>query len=88
MTTIVEPTAKPGTTTAKPPRKRKRTARRPREFTTFDVWVLVGSIVSAACLNWLIFYRLTAGASLFAEAHYGPATVTVPAYVDALLKAI
>ena len=30
----------------------------------------------------------SAGASLFAEAHYGPATVTVPAYVDALLKAI
>jgi phosphate transport system permease protein len=27
--------------------------------------VLVGSIISALCLNWLIFYRLTAGASLF-----------------------
>ena len=30
----------------------------------------------------------SAGASLFAEAHYGPATVTVPAYVDALLKTL
>ncbi len=28
----------------------------------------------------------SAGASLFAEAHYGPATQTVPAYVDRLLK--
>jgi phosphate transport system permease protein len=44
---------------------RKRTPRRPREFTTFDVWVLVGSLVSAACLNWLVFYRFTVGASLF-----------------------
>ncbi|CAB4322391.1 MAG: phosphate ABC transporter permease PstA [Actinobacteria bacterium] len=43
----------------------QRRARRPREFTNFDVWVLVGSIISALCLNWLIFYRLTAGASLF-----------------------
>lgn len=43
----------------------QRRARRPREFTNFDVWVLAGSIISALCLNWLIFYRLTAGASLF-----------------------
>ena len=42
-----------------------RRARRPREFTTFDVVVLVGSMLSALCFNWLIFYRLTAGASLF-----------------------
>ena len=42
-----------------------RRARRPREFTAFDVWILVGSAVSALCLNWLIFYRFTAGASLF-----------------------
>ena len=27
--------------------------------------VLVGSLISALCFNWLIFYRLTAGASLF-----------------------
>ena len=69
MTTTVEPaasaTSTTTTTTPKPPRNRKRTARRPREFTTFDVWVLVGSLVSATCLNWLIFYRLTAGASAF-----------------------
>ncbi len=30
----------------------------------------------------------SAGASLFAEAHYGPATAAVPAYVDALLKSV
>lgn len=50
-----------------PPSKtpRKRTARRPREFTTFDVWVLVGSLISSMSLNWLIFYRLTVGASVF-----------------------
>ena len=70
MTTTVPPTntsTKAGTTTGSPrvPRKRKRIARRPREFTTFDVWVLVGSMISALCLNWLIFYRLTVGASAF-----------------------
>ncbi len=42
-----------------------RRARRPREFTNLDVVVLVGSVISAVCFNWLIFYRLTAGASLF-----------------------
>ena len=42
-----------------------RRARRPREFTNFDVWILLGSIISSLCLNWLIFYRLTSGASLF-----------------------
>ena len=30
----------------------------------------------------------SAGASLFAEAHYGPATEVVPAYVDALLEGL
>jgi NAD-dependent deacetylase len=30
----------------------------------------------------------SAGASLFEEAHYGPATETVPAYVDGLLKSL
>jgi phosphate transport system permease protein len=45
--------------------ERPRTPRRPREFTDFDVWILVGSLVSSLCLNWLIFYRFTVGASLF-----------------------
>jgi phosphate transport system permease protein len=53
------------TTTRMPPTARTRTPRRPREFTTFDVWVLVGALISSVCLNWLVFYRLTAGASLF-----------------------
>ena len=48
-----------------PPAQRKRAPRRPREFTTFDVWILLGSLVSAMCLNWLIFYRFSVGASLF-----------------------
>jgi phosphate transport system permease protein len=29
------------------------------------VWTLVGSLVSAACLNWLVLVRLTTGASWF-----------------------
>ena len=67
MTSTIEtnPEATVSTTRTPPSKKRKRIARRPREFTTFDVWILVGSIVSAICLNWLIFYRLTSGASAF-----------------------
>ena len=69
MTSTIDPdttTTTTTTTTRKPPsKKRKRTARRPREFTNFDVWILVGSLISAICLNWLIFYRLTSGASTF-----------------------
>ena len=69
MTSTIAPdttTTTTTTTTRKPPsKKRKRTARRPREFTNFDVWILVGSLISAICLNWLIFYRLTSGASTF-----------------------
>jgi len=67
MTSTVETNAEamPSTTRIPPSKKRKRIARRPREFTTFDVWILVGSLISAICLNWLIFYRLTAGASAF-----------------------
>ena len=69
MTSTIVPdttTTTTTTTTRKPPsKKRKRTARRPREFTNFDVWILVGSLISAICLNWLIFYRLTSGASTF-----------------------
>ena len=45
--------------------ERARTPRRPREFTDFDVWILIGSLVSSLCLNWLIFYRFTVGASPF-----------------------
>lgn len=67
MTSTIEtnPEATVSTTRTPPSKKRKRIARRPREFTTFDVWILVGSLISAICLNWLIFYRLTAGASAF-----------------------
>jgi len=46
------------------PRPRRR-ARRPREVTGDDTVALAGSIASAACLNWLVFYRFTSGASLF-----------------------
>lgn len=67
MTSTIETNAETtvSTTRTPPSKKRKRIARRPREFTTFDVWILVGSLISAICLNWLIFYRLTAGASAF-----------------------
>ena len=66
MTSTIDPDTTTTTATRKPPsKKRKRTARRPREFTNFDVWILVGSLISAICLNWLIFYRLTSGASTF-----------------------
>mgnify|MGYP006286162685 CR=1 FL=1 len=71
MTTVASSTESVSSATSstptgpRTPRRRSRVARRPREFTTFDVWVLVGSLISALCLNWLIFYRLTAGASLF-----------------------
>jgi phosphate transport system permease protein len=58
-------TATLGSTATGGPVARVRRARRPREFTTFDIWILVGSALSALCLNWLIFYRFTAGASLF-----------------------
>lgn len=47
------------------PAPRRRTGRRPREFTSFDVWILVGSMISAVSLNWLVFYRFTVGASPF-----------------------
>jgi phosphate transport system permease protein len=44
---------------------RQRTPRRPRELTADDGWTLVGSAISAACLNWLVFYRFTAGTGWF-----------------------
>ncbi|MEI7592498.1 MAG: phosphate ABC transporter permease PstA [Actinomycetes bacterium] len=42
-----------------------RNSRRPREFTSADVWSLAGSAISAACLNWLIFARFSSGAGWF-----------------------
>jgi phosphate transport system permease protein len=42
-----------------------RTPRRPREFTSSDIWTLVGSLISALCLNWLVFYRFSGGAGWF-----------------------
>lgn len=62
--TTLTPPASPERVTPSPPGPVRR-ARRPREFTNLDVVVLVGSLISALCFNWLIFYRLTAGASLF-----------------------
>jgi phosphate transport system permease protein len=53
-------------TTVPPPRRRPdRSPRRPRELTLIDLWTMVGSIVSAICLNWMVFFRLTAGSSVF-----------------------
>jgi phosphate transport system permease protein len=52
----------------RPPRPapgQRRRARRPREVTGDDVVTLIGAAVSAVCLNWLVFYRFTSGASLF-----------------------
>ncbi|MEI7622086.1 MAG: phosphate ABC transporter permease PstA [Actinomycetes bacterium] len=63
--TITETPAAEAAAKRQPPTQRIRTPRRPREFTTFDVWILLGSLISALCLNWLIFYRFTVGASLF-----------------------
>jgi phosphate transport system permease protein len=44
---------------------RPRRARRPRGFTVEDVWALVGSALSAICLNWLIFARFVSGVDAF-----------------------
>jgi len=63
--TVTETPAAQAATTRTPPAPRRRAPRRPREFTTFDVWILLGSLVSAISLNWLIFYRFTVGASFF-----------------------
>ena len=49
-----------------PPRAGGRPARqgrRPRDFTATDVWMLVGSAVSALCFNWLVFARFADGVS-------------------------
>ena len=63
--TVTETPAAQAAATRTPPAQRRRAPRRPREFTTFDVWILLGSLVSALCLNWLVFYRFTVGASFF-----------------------
>ena len=63
--TVTETPAAQAAATRKPPAQRRRAPRRPREFTTFDVWILLGSLVSAISLNWLVFYRFTVGASFF-----------------------
>jgi phosphate transport system permease protein len=39
--------------------------RRPRERTATDVVALVGSLISAYCVNWLIFERILSGVDLF-----------------------
>ncbi|MEJ5255922.1 MAG: phosphate ABC transporter permease PstA [Acidimicrobiales bacterium] len=39
--------------------------RRPRERTATDVVTLVGSLISAYCVNWLIFERILSGVDLF-----------------------
>ncbi|MGZ4715714.1 MAG: phosphate ABC transporter permease PstA [Acidimicrobiales bacterium] len=44
---------------------RPRNPRRPVETTAEDRWTLIGSAISALCLNWLILYRFTTGASWF-----------------------
>ena len=54
-----------GTTGAGATSGRSRTPRRPREFTTSDGWTLLGSAISAVCLNWMIFYRFSGGAGWF-----------------------
>lgn len=42
-----------------------RLRRQPRERTATDVVVLVGSLISAYCVNWLIFERILSGVDLF-----------------------
>lgn len=39
--------------------------RRPRDFTTTDVVALIGSAISAYCVNWLVFQRLLSGIDAF-----------------------
>jgi len=63
------------------PVRRKPRPRRPREWTSADVWTLVGSVVSAACLNWLVLVRLTTGASWFGFLLCAYATFLVVFYV-------
>lgn len=42
-----------------------RRARRPRAYTFADVWSVVGSAISALCINWLIFARFVSGVDAF-----------------------
>lgn len=53
------------TSAVRPVERRRHQPRRPREFTGSDVWSLLGSVVSAVCLNWLVFFRFTAGVGWF-----------------------
>lgn len=60
----------PGALAAERPRPGRRpsasrTPRRPRSFTTADVTTFVASAVSASCINWLVFARLTDGVGWF-----------------------
>lgn len=61
----VEIDLRDGSPAARRSPSRPRRARRPIETTPQDRWDLVGSAVSAFCLNWLILYRFTTGASWF-----------------------
>jgi phosphate transport system permease protein len=44
-----------------PPARPARRARRPRDVTSMDAIMLVGSAISALCLNWLVFARIVSG---------------------------
>ena len=46
-------------------RRGARQPRRPREFTTEDMTTLMGCAISAFCLNWLLFARLSEGVGWF-----------------------
>jgi phosphate transport system permease protein len=45
--------------------RRPRRARRPRGFTAADAWTVVGAMISATCVNWLLFARLVSGVDAF-----------------------
>lgn len=44
---------------------RVRRAGRPRSFISEDVWTLLGSAISALCINWLVFTRFVVGVDGF-----------------------
>jgi len=47
------------------PRPRRHSRLRPRELTSADYGLLVGSLASSLCLCWLLFERLATGVSTF-----------------------
>ena len=53
------------TTVGTPVRRTDRRPRRPRELTLADLGTVFGSLVSALCLNWLVFARFTDGVGWF-----------------------